>query len=244
MLLALSKLVSQSLCVHVSLYSYGTIMYSQVDIQLPSPPSHTSPPSLPPSLPSSVAVAAKETNDRLAVYEEETRFSIHCSAGFCHSLAIRFDQFTESLCLDVVPGMDLYWTSLVALLVFSLLTIPAAFFLASRFIDLVELGKSDQSGRIHLTSAILEETRAAVWLGATLAIDVWLVVVISRDEVFSGEFCQEAGPGCCATCVWAFGILFLILASFVGGVSRVYQGVIMYRIKSESAVCTCNTTGL
>jgi len=144
---------------------------------------------------------------------------------------MKYDQFSSAVCGDVVPGMDIYWTSLILILVLSLLIVLLSLLLASRFIDLDE--KANRSAKFHLTSVIIRQLRATFWLILSISINLWLVIHISRDDHFHSRYCRDTPSSCCASCVWGFGILFLLLAIAVGGVSRVYQGIVVYRIKSE-----------
>ena len=177
-----------------------------------------------------VTCAAVQLNSALVNYTESARHTLRCDTGFCVSLPMKYDQFSSAVCGDVVPGIDIYWTSLLLILVVSLLIVPLSLLLASRFIDLNE--KANRSAKFHLTSAIIRQLRATFWLTLSISINLWLVVHISRDGHFHSH-CRDTTSGCCASCVWGFGILFLLLAVAVGGVSRVYQGIVVYRIKSE-----------
>lgn len=180
-----------------------------------------------------MANASLTVKSELENYAQETRTALRCNTGFCHFIAEISDQFSSAICVDIVPGMDLLWTSLLTILALSLTVIPLVLLLASRFIDLAP-DKSNRNAKFHLLDAIIRQIRATFWLVLSISIDIWLVVAVSRDEYFHNEYCKEAGPGCCPRCVWGLGILFILLSSAVGGISRAYQCVIIYRIKSES----------
>lgn len=178
-----------------------------------------------------VTSAAVQVNSGLVNYTGSARHTLRCEIGSCASLPMKYDQFSSAVCGDVVPGMDIYWTSLILILVLSLLIVLLSLLLASRFIDLDE--KANRSAKFHLTSVIIRQLRATFWLILSISINLWLVIHISRDDHFHSNYCRDTPSSCCASCVWGFGILFLLLAIAVGGVSRVYQGIVVYRIKSE-----------
>ena len=70
-----------------------------------------------------------------------------------------------------------------------------------------------------------------------VAVNIWLVVSIAKDEYFHEVFCTSGlADGCCPVCVWAFGVLFLVLSVLVGGASHMYQCIILHRLSSE---CEC-----
>ena len=178
-----------------------------------------------------VVSAAVRVNNALTNYTTSARHTLQCKTGFCLSLAEKYDQFASAVCNDVVPGMDVYWISLVLLLITSFLTALLSFLLASRFIDLDK--KAKRSAKFHLTSAIIRQLRALFWLVLSISINLWLVVYIKRDEYFHMQYCLEAAATCCVTCVWAFGALFVALAIAVGGVTHMYQCINVYRIHSK-----------
>ncbi len=179
-----------------------------------------------------VVSASIRVNNALTTYIDDTRTRIRCEIGRCLSLAEKYDLFTSALCADIVPGMDIYWTSLVIILSISIVLIPLGLLLASRFIDLDFEKASDKSATFHQAEAIILQLRAFVWLMFSISINLWLVGTISRDRRFHDE-CAGTSE-CCASCVWGFGVVFAILSILVGGATQIYQCVVIYRIKSES----------
>lgn len=177
---------------------------------------------------SELTSAAVTVNSRLENYQIVTRQTLKCQTGFCHSLSTTYDSFSSAFCGGIVPGMDAYWVSLVIVMVISLLVITLALCLSSRLIDW-QLEKSAQQ-KFRVVDAVIQQVEAGFWLLLSVGINLWLVVAVSQDGYFHTEFC-EGKAGCCASCVWGFGILFLLLAVGVGGASRVYQCIIIYRIK-------------
>ena len=127
--------------------------------------------------------------------------------------------------------MDLYWTTLIVILSLSLIVVLISLILAYRFIDL-ELEKSNRNNRFHLTSAIIRQIRAIFWFLLSNVCYLWLVVVIGQDDYFREAYCRSQPPECCPTCVWGFGILFLIVPFLLGGAGRAYQCLVLYRINS------------
>ncbi len=172
-----------------------------------------------------------KVNDALTDYLDTTRTSLRCDIGRCLSLTELYDQFSSALCAEVVPGMDVYWSSLVILLSLSILLTPIGLLLASRFIDLDFQKGTDRSSAFHQSEAIVRQLRGGFWLIFSIAVDLWLVGAISNDEELRDRC--AGSPGCCSSCIWGFGILFAILSILVGGASWLYQCVIIYRIKSE-----------
>ena len=112
--------------------------------------------------------------------------------------------------------------------------------LASRFIDF----RLDKSNKFHLSSAVVRQVRGAVWFLIGTSINLWFVVAVATDRYFREAFCDDSAGGgggaggCCPACVWAFGIVFLVLSVLVGGVSRAYQCAILHRLSSE-LWCVC-----
>ena len=179
----------------------------------------------------SVYLAANTVISGLANFTSSTKEALLCDTGFCHNLSNKYYQFSSALCDDVVQGMDLYWTTLIVILPLSLIVVLLSLLLAYRFIDL-ELEKSNRNSRFNLSSAVIRQIRAMFWFLLSNIVNLWLVVVISRDSYFRKAYCRSQPPGCCPNCVWGFGILFLIVSFFMGGVGRVYQCVVLYRINS------------
>ena len=62
---------------------------------------------------------------------------------------------------------------------------------------------------------------------------LWFIVSVAMDEFFLSMFCDGAGSECCVECVWVMGVVFLLLTALVGGASRIYQCVIIYRISRK-----------
>lgn len=180
-----------------------------------------------------MVVGATTIKANISDYISNTTNSLICETGSCHFIPELYDQFSSALCQDVVPGLDLYWVSLMGILAFALCIMILSLFLASRFMDLA-LEKSSRGSKFHLTSSVIRQTRAILWLALGLAMNSWLVVAISKDTHFHSIFCSEASAGgCCSVCVWIFGIVFLVLSLIVGGVSRVYQCIILHRLSSK-----------
>ena len=180
---------------------------------------------------SPVTLAARQVNTTLDSFTSSVKNTLLCETGFCLPLSIKYDQFSSAVCNDVVQGMDVYWVTLAIVLALSLVVMLISLILASRFIDL-ELEKSNRNNRFHLTSAVIRQIRAMFWFLLSISINLWLVVVISRDRYFHEVYCVDQPAGCCPTCVWGFGILFLLLSFVMGGVGRGYQCVILHRINS------------
>ena len=194
----------------------------------PSPPL---PSPLRPSPPPTVHDAATDVIGRLSQFTSSAQDVLFCDVGVCHSLSIKYDQFSSAVCNDIVQGLDIYWLTLCAVLAISLVVVLVSLILASRFIDL-ELEKSNRSNRFHMPSAIIRQIRAIFWFVLSTSSNLWLVIAISEDEYFHESFCLGQPEGCCPSCVWGFGILFLILSLLVGGGGRVYQCVVLHRINS------------
>ncbi len=179
-------------------------------------------------------MALDNVTQQLLDYSSSSQQTLQCQAGSCLSLATLFDQFTTAFCTELVPGIDIYWTTLLAILTLSLLILPLSLFLASRFID-PDL-KEAMAKKFHLWSSVLEQLRALSWLLLSLGIALWFVVTVATDEFFLTRFCDGANSICCVQCVWGVGVVFILLAAIVGGVLRVYQCVIIYRITRELSI--------
>lgn len=135
------------------------------------------------------------------------------------------------MCQNVVPGLDLYWSSLVGVLVLTLCVMIFSLVLATRFVD----HKRDKSNsKFHIASAVLRQVRATLWFLIGLLANAWLVVAINKDQYFHDVFCSRGSlSGCCPSCVWVLGVVFLLLSLLAGALSRVYQCVILQRLSSE-----------
>ena len=178
-----------------------------------------------------VHLAADTVIRELGNFTSSAKESLLCETGFCHDLSNKFYQFSSALCNDVVQGMDLYWTTLIVILSLSLVVVLVSLILAYRFIDL-GLEKSNRNNKFHLSSAIIRQIRAMFWFLLSNVCYLWLVVVISLDGYFQEAYCRSQPTECCPKCVWAFGIVFLIVLFLVGGAGRAYQWVVLYRINS------------
>ena len=161
-------------------------------------------------------------------YIDNTTNALRCETGSCHTLFLLYSRFASAVCGDVVPGFDLYWTSLLAVLCLSIILMAVLLFLAKRLVNF----RLDKSNKFHLTSSVLRQVRGTFWFLVGAAVNMWLIVAIAHDEYFHEVACK--GGGCCPECVWAFGIVFLFFSILIGGVSRVYQCAILHRLSSES----------
>lgn len=156
--------------------------------------------------------------------------TLRCRTGSCRTLYDLYAQFSAAVCQRVVPGLDLYWASLLSILTLTLCIMALSLLLASRFIDF----KQDRSSKFHLIGSAVRQARGLFWFLLGVAINTWLVVAIAMDEYFHEVFCVGGSVGsCCPVCVWAFGIVFLLVSVIVGGVSRAYQCTILHRLSSE-----------
>lgn len=178
-----------------------------------------------------MSLAANAVIRKLGNFTSSAKESLLCDTGFCNDLSNKFYQFSSALCNDVLQGMDLYWTTLIVILSLSLVVVLISLILAYRFIDL-ELEKSNRNNKFHLTSAIIRQIRAIFWFLLSNVCYLWLVVVISQDDYFHEAYCRSQPPECCPTCVWGFGIFFLIVLSLLGGAGRAYQCLVLFRINS------------
>lgn len=154
-----------------------------------------------------------------------------CYLGDCRDIATDYDTFAAALCGDIVPGMDLYWTLLLIILSMSILLMLLSLLLASRFVSLENTNHNNP--KFYLSGAVMRQVHGSLWQVLSLAIYLWWVVYISQDELVKQEFCDGGGAGCCQKCIWAFGIVFILISVGAGGASRVYQYFTIYTIKSE-----------
>ena len=74
--------------------------------------------------------------------------------------------------------MDVYWVSLVIVMVVSLLVITLALCLSSRLMDL-QLEKSTQQ-KFRVVDAVIRQAEAGFWLVLSVGINLWLVVAVSQ----------------------------------------------------------------
>jgi len=184
-----------------------------------------------------VSRVTESTSRQVPAYLANANSALTCKVGSCHSLSELTDRFTSSVCGSVVEGMDLYWSSLLALLFFTLIIMVLTFILASCLVD--HTHEKSTSSKFNLPGAILRQIRAFVWLGVGVVVNTWLVVVIYHDEYFNNALCSAGSlPGCCPVCVFAMGVLFLVLSLSVGMVSRIYQCLLLHRLSSESLMFT------
>lgn len=157
--------------------------------------------------------------------------ALTCDTGSCHSLSELSSRFASGVCVGVVPGLDLYWSSLVALQFFTILIMVLSFVLASRFVDY----SHEKSGsKFSLTGAVLRQVRALIWFGVGVVVNAWLIGTIQQDRYFHDNLCRPGSlPGCCPACVWALGVVFLVASLGIGLASRIYQCVILLRLSSK-----------
>lgn len=182
---------------------------------------------------SSAAVLISSTHKN---FSSNSTHALTCELGSCHSLSLLHARFSRAVCGGVVPGLDIYWTSLMAILCLGLCVMILSLLLASRLTDF----RQDRPNKFQLMGAVLRQARATLWYLVGVAVQLWFVVGMARDTYFREVFCGEGeggggggGVGCCPECVWVFGVVFLVLSVLVGGVSRVYQCVILHRLSSE-----------
>ena len=156
--------------------------------------------------------------------------SLTCHVGSCSSLPQLSDQFSSSMCREVVQGFDLYWSSLVGVLAVTLCIMCLSLVLATRFVE----HRRYKSNRFYVTGAVVRQVRAFLWFLLGLLANTWLVLGISQDQYFHDMFCSHAAlPGCCPMCVWILGVVFLLLSFIAGSISRIYQCVVLQRLSSE-----------
>lgn len=179
-----------------------------------------------------VTKAAVQANLMLQSYETSALSQLQCGLGTCSSLPSRLSNFSSAVCGDVVQGADLLWTSLLAIFSSSLLSVLLTVALAGRLID-VQLEKSPRNklNRFDVAGTAMEQLSSVLWLAIGVAVGSWFVaMVIGGRGSYDGG---ECGPGCCYVCVEAFGVAFLGLSVLTGGSSHIYQGVIIYRLRSK-----------
>lgn len=183
-----------------------------------------------PSFP--VTQAAIQANQMLYSYETTARSQLQCGLGTCSSLPSLFSSFSSAVCGDVVQGMDVLWTSLLATLSFSLLALLLTVALAGRLID-VQLEKSlrNKLTRFDIANTAIEQLSSTLWLLIGVAVSAWFVAVVFEGQGVYGE--GGCGLGCCYACVEAFGAVFLGLSALTGGGSHMYQGIILYRLRGK-----------
>ncbi|KAL5464110.1 hypothetical protein EMCRGX_G033076 [Ephydatia muelleri] len=174
--------------------------------------------------------AAIQANQMLYSYETTARSQLQCGLGTCSSLPSLFSSFSSAVCGDVVQGMDVLWTSLLATLSFSLLALLLTVALAGRLID-VQLEKSlrNKLTRFDIANTAIEQLSSTLWLLIGVAVSAWFVAVVFEGQGVYGE--GGCGLGCCYACVEAFGAVFLGLSALTGGGSHMYQGIILYRLR-------------
>ena len=178
-----------------------------------------------------VSETLERTTRQLSTYFTKMISALTCDIGSCHSLSKLADRFTFSVCVSLVQGMDLYWSSLLALLFFTLIVMVLTFILASCLVD--HTHEKSTNNKFNLPGAILRQIRAFAWLGVGVVVNSWLLVAIHRNEYFQKALCSAGSlPGCCPACVWAMGVVFLVLSFIVGMLSRIYQCIILQRLSS------------
>jgi hypothetical protein len=169
-------------------------------------------------------------NRRVTNFITATIHSLRCETGSCHTLYDLYTRFSAAVCQSVVPGLDLYWASLLAILSMTLCIMALSLILASRFVDF----KHDRTNKFHLIGSGIRQARGLFWFLLGIAVNTWLVVAMATDEYYHDVFCTGSpSANCCPICVWVFGIVFLVLSVLVGGVSRVYQCTILHRLSSK-----------
>lgn len=179
-----------------------------------------------------MVLASEDVTARLEHYITSSITDLTCHLGDCQDIAIGYDSFAAALCGDIVPGMDLYWTILLIILVMSILLMLLSLLLASRFVSLEVQKMNHKNPKFYLNGAVMRQVHGTLWQLLSLAIYLWWVVHVSRDELVQEDFCEGGGAGCCQKCVWGFGIVFILISVGVGGGSRAYQYFILYTIKS------------
>ena len=191
-------------------------------------PSLPPPPPLPPSLSLlAVTFAALAVNQNHSDYRSRTSHSLQCETGSCHSLYLLHTQLTSAVCDQLVPGLDVYWTSLMAVLCVGLCVMALSLLLASRLVDF----KLDKPNKLHIVSSSIRQARAISWYLVGVGVNTWLVVAVALDEYLAEVVCADGG--CCAECVWIFGVIFLLLSVVLGAASHFYQCVMLHRLTSE-----------
>ena len=179
-----------------------------------------------------MTLTSEDVNRQLDHYIDSSISTLSCDLGNCRVLADDYDKFSAAVCGDVVPGMDLYWTTLLMILSVSVLLMLTTLLVASRFVSL-EIEKSNRKNpKFYLNGAVMRQARGTLLQLISLAVYLWWVVHVSQDSHAQQEFCTGAQASCCEKCVWVFGVVFLLLSVAVGGCSRAYQFFTIYMIKS------------
>lgn len=178
-----------------------------------------------------VLLASENVTAHLELYINSSITNLICDLGSCRVIATDYDTFAAALCGDIVPGMDLYWTLLLIILSMSILLMLLSLLIASRFVSLKKV--NHKNPKFYLSGAVIRQIHGSLWQLLSLAIYLWWVAYVSQDELVQEEFCTGGGTGCCHKCIWAFGIVFILISVGVGGTSRAYQYFTIYTIKSE-----------
>ena len=184
-----------------------------------------------------VVEAASSVIIGLRDFETAARASVQCDTGKCVDVSLLAVQFSSSVCQDVLQGLDVHWAALFILFLLSLLAVILVLFLTNRFVD-VELERRssrNKTNRISLMDTLVSQLQGTVWLLFSLSVDLWWVVSVEKDEYFHAHCTGEEGAGCCASCVWGFGLTFLLISIIAGSSSQIYQSIIIYQLHSEYA---------
>ena len=185
-----------------------------------------------------MALTSEDVTRRLELYINSSITDLTCHVGNCQAIAADYDSFATALCMDVVPGMDLYWTSLLIILAVAILLMLASLLVARRFVSPKMQKSNRKNPKFYLNGAVMRQIHSTLWQLFSLGIYLWWVVHVSQNEQ---EFCTEGQTGCCEKCVWVFGTVFVLISVGVGGTSRLYQYFTIYMIRSMClcAVCAC-----
>jgi hypothetical protein len=155
----------------------------------------------------------------MKTFISQSQHNLLCTTGLCYPLTQKFANFSVSTCDNLQAGLDMYWLSLSVIFLVSLSLWILMLILASLFFN-KRHSQSYKGLHFSLTDQILSQFIGILWLTISLLCDGWLLIVIATDTTLD-----------CPPCFWAPAALFLLLVAPLVTVLRLYQWIIIHRIR-------------
>jgi hypothetical protein len=159
-----------------------------------------------------------------------------CSTGQCLPAARLFRDFTEGVCVGILDGLDLIWSSQCAVLVL-LIPFLALVLITSRRLTYERYTPTDH--KTHLTDLVFHQSLSILWYLLSASAAIWLIVSIMNSSDFHSQFCpDQSTSGCCPHCTWIFALLFVSISLIIAVPCFCYLCYLLHRIRECKFVRT------
>lgn len=179
--------------------------------------------------------AATNVTTQVQDFVTTAEYTLSCDTSLCYPLSETFANYSVTVCSNLLNGLDVHWITLAVLFIIIIPSLLLMILLASQLSDsdtFMSQRKNRSQHTFSMIDQILSQLVGTSWFILIICVDVWFVVSMATDDLFARRYCTSDSRSCCVSCVWISGIIFVII-SFCGGFAlRIYQWILLHRIKA------------